>query len=106
MVSVGPLPNVPGHNLTAVKIDLAPGVSVPSHQHEAFVFVYVLAGTVRSSLDDEEPVGYSVGESWVEPPGAVHSLTENLSDTEPAQILAVFIAEEGATLTTSGKIDD
>jgi hypothetical protein len=30
----------------------------------------------------------------------VHLLAENMSATEPARILAVFVADEGATLTT------
>jgi len=105
MVSTGPLPNVPGHNLTAVTVDLAPGTSVPSHRHEAFVFVYVIEGVVRSKLDDSEAVNYATGESWVEPPGVIHSLTENPSDTKPARILAVFVARDGAKLTTSGEIE-
>ena len=41
------LPNVPGHKLTAVTIELKPGVSVPAHRHEGFLFVYVwLRGTL------------------------------------------------------------
>ena len=43
---------------------------------------------------------YRAGESFFEPPGIVHLLAENMSASEPARILAVFVADEGATLTT------
>jgi quercetin dioxygenase-like cupin family protein len=43
---------------------------------------------------------YRAGASFFEPPGAVHLLAENMSATESARILAVFVADEGATLTT------
>lgn len=106
VVHAAALPNVPGHTLTAVTVDLPPGVTVPSHKHEGFVFVYVLEGTVRSQLDDMEAVEYGIGETWVEPPGAIHTLTQNPSATDNARLLAVFVAKEGAKLTTSGKLDD
>lgn len=98
------LPHIPDHMLTAVTVEINPGTSVPAHKHEAFVYVYVLEGKVRSQLDNEEVVEYQAGESWVEPPGVTHSLTENPSETDKAKILAVFIAKQGAKLTTSGEI--
>lgn len=99
------LPNVPGHNLTAVVVELAPGAVAPAHKHEAFLFVHVLAGKVRSKLGDTEAMDYAAGESWTEPPGTLHTLTENLSKMEPAKILVIFVGKEGAKLTTSGKIE-
>ena len=103
LVSVSPLPNMPGHSLTAVAVELAPGVTSPSHTHAGFVFVYVLEGTVRSKLNEEEAVIYVAGESWVEPPRTVHSLTQNPSTTQPTKFLAVFVAEDGAKLTHVGE---
>jgi len=48
----------------------------------------VLTGTVRSGLDDETIRTFREGESWFEPPGAHHVLTENVSATEHAKLLA------------------
>ena len=104
MLFSGVLPNVSDRKLTAVTVEFSPGVTVPAHKHEAFVFVYVLEGIIRSQLDDGEIVEYKAGESWVEPPGITHSLIQNPSETEHAKLLAVFIAQEGAKLTTSGDI--
>ena len=103
IVAAEALANVPGYKLTAVTVDIAPGVASPSHRHAGFVFVYVLEGTVESQLNSGDIVTYKVGESWVEPPGTLHSHAKNPSETEVAKILAVFIAKEDAQLTTIEK---
>jgi hypothetical protein len=46
---------------------------------------------------------YKAGESFFEPPGSVHLVTANASETEPASLLAFFIVDDGATLTMPGK---
>lgn len=99
------LSNVPEHVLTAVTIALDPETRVEAHSHEGFVYVYVLEGTVRSQIDGEDIIEYNAGESWVEPPGVIHTLTHNPSTTHKATILAVFVAREGARLTTSGELE-
>lgn len=88
------LPNVPGHILYSILVELAPGVAVPEHRHEGFVYVYVLEGNVGSQLDDEKLIEYTTGDVWIEPPGSLHTLTVNLSKTEKVKLLAVFIAED------------
>lgn len=103
MLTKEALPNVPDHELTAVIIQLEPGVSVPTHTHSGFVFIFVLEGTVRSQLNNDETIEYKAGESWVEPPGTIHSLTQNPSKTAKAKFLAVFVANEDAKLTIMGK---
>lgn len=35
---------------------------------------------------------YHAGESWTEKPGAHHRISENASTTEPAKLLAIFVA--------------
>ncbi len=97
------LPNDPGRSLTAVVVELAPGAKAASHRHAGIVFAYVLEGTVRSQLNGGEVIDYRAGQSWVEPPGAEHTLTENPSQTLPARLLAVFIAPRGARLTIYDK---
>ena len=43
---------------------------------------------------------FEVGQSFFEPPGAIHAVSANASNTEMAELLAVFVADEGAELTT------
>ena len=99
LISVSQLANVPGHSVTAVEVDLAPGLISPTHTHAGFVFVYVLKGTVRSQLNQGEIVEYVAGQSFVEPVGTVHSLTQNPSTTDTAKLLAIFVAKDDAELT-------
>jgi quercetin dioxygenase-like cupin family protein len=96
------LPNLPGQKMTAVLVEYAPGGSSPPHHHTAqgSVVAYVLEGAIRSQVNDGPVTVYHTGESWLEPPGAAHSVSENASATEPARLLAVFVAEDGAELTT------
>ena len=57
-------------------------------------------GAVRSENSATGAVHiYRTGESFLEPPGSTHLISENASKTEPASLLAVFVAEDGATLT-------
>ncbi|MFI1961383.1 cupin domain-containing protein [Streptomyces althioticus] len=97
------LVKVKGKTFTSAIVALPPGASALPHRHgQAFVYAYVLGGTVRSKLDDKPVTTYHEGENWVEQPGAHHVLTENASQTKPAKILAVFISDTGAKL----KIED
>jgi quercetin dioxygenase-like cupin family protein len=98
------LANVPGKNLTAVVVNYPPGGKSASHHHAGSVFVYVLTGQVRSEVSGAGPVKvYKAGETFFEPPGSAHLVSENASATEPASLLAVFVADEGAKLTTYDK---
>ena len=94
------LPNVPGMALTGVHVTYPPGGKSTSHAHAGSVYAYVLSGKVRSENSVTGPVRvYSAGEGFFEPPGSVHTISENASDTEPASLLAIFVAEEGARLS-------
>ena len=96
------LPHLPGQQLTGVLVEYGPGGSSPPHHHttEGSVVAYVLEGAIRSKVNDGPVTVHQAGESWLEPPGAAHSVSENASTTEPARLLAVFVAAAGAELTT------
>lgn len=96
------LPNVPGKTMTNVIVDYPPGASSLPHRHaeSGFVFVYVLSGTVRSQVDGGPVKLYEAGSFWTEGPGAHHTVSENASESEPARLLVVFIADPADTLTT------
>jgi quercetin dioxygenase-like cupin family protein len=97
------LPNAPGKRLTVVRVSYAPGAKSASHAHSGSVFAYVLTGKIRSENSVTGPAKvYAAGEGFFEPPGSVHRVSENASDTEPASLLAIFVADDGATLTRPG----
>ena len=65
----------------------------------------MLSGAVRSENSATGPVKvYKAGESFFEPPGSTHLISENASTTKPASLLAVFIADDGAQLTTFDRV--
>ena len=89
------IPNIPGKSLIALEVNYAPGAASPSHTHakSAFIYAYVISGAIESKVNDGETRIYRAGESWCEPPGAIHSISRNASKTEPAKLLAVFVLD-------------
>jgi quercetin dioxygenase-like cupin family protein len=68
------------------------------------VFAFVVSGAIRSENSATGPVKvYKAGEAFFEPPGSEHLVSENASETEPASLLAVFVADDSAKLTTPDK---
>ncbi|QWT20430.1 cupin domain-containing protein [Bacillus sp. NP157] len=98
------LPNVPGKKLTAVEVVYPPGASSAPHHHagSAFIYAYVVSGSIVSEVNGGGEHTYKAGESFYEEPGAHHSVSRNASNTEPAKLLAVFVVDAGDThLTTN-----
>ena len=103
-VIVEKLPNVPGKSISGVLVSYPPGGKSAKHHHAGSVFVYVLSGSIRSENSMTGPAKvYRAGESFFEPPGSEHLISENASTVEPASLLAVFVADDGAQLTTVDK---
>jgi quercetin dioxygenase-like cupin family protein len=97
------LPNVPGKTFTSAIVSFPPGARAVPHRHgDAFVYAYVLEGSVSSQLEGEPARVYHQGGNWSEQPGAHHVATDNTSTTEPAKLLVVFVATTGEQL----KVDD
>ena len=95
--------NVPGKSLETVTVSYPPGAKSAAHHHakSAFIMAYVISGAVRSQLEGEPARVYHAGETWSEAPGAHHTVSENASATEPAELLAVFLVGTGdGPLTT------
>jgi len=86
--------NVPGKTMTALIVEYKPGGKSLPHRHgSAFVTGYVLAGAIRSKLNNGDEKVYKAGDSWTEKPGDHHTISENASNTEPAKLLAIFISD-------------
>lgn len=99
-----PTPNAPGKSLEAVAVSYPPGARSGAHHHakSAFIMAYVISGAIRSQVEGEPARVYHAGETWSEAPGAHHTISENASTTEPAELLAVFLLDTGdGPLTTN-----
>jgi len=94
------LHDMPGKRITTVLVHYGPRGMTPRHVHGGAVTAYILSGHVRSQLNDG-PIGvFGPGEMFYEPVGTVHTISENPSFDEPAELLATFVHDEGAALTT------
>jgi quercetin dioxygenase-like cupin family protein len=97
------IPDIPGKSLIAFVVDYPPGGASAPHTHgkSAFIYAYVISGEIESKVNDGEARVYKAGESWSEPPGASHLISRNASNTQPAKLLAVFVADtDDKALTT------
>ena len=95
--------NVPGKSMVGVAVSYPPGAKSGAHRHagSAFIVAYVISGAIRSQVEGEPTRVYHAGESWEEAPGAHHTVSENASATEPAELLAVFLLDTGDGLLTT-----
>jgi quercetin dioxygenase-like cupin family protein len=97
-----PLQDVPGKQLVVVGLEIKPKGSQPEvpHRHPGSVYVYVTRGTARLGLEGQPVQEVHTGQSFFEPPGALHTVAESASETEPAEAIAVMIVPPGAPLAT------
>ena len=100
LISSHALPDIPGKRVTIVRVTYGPGGFTPPHRHAGTVTAYITKGQIRSQLKGGPLEVFDVGQSFFEPPGAIHMVSANASNTEWAELIAVFVADEGAQLTT------
>jgi quercetin dioxygenase-like cupin family protein len=93
-------PSRDGLAVNAVRVDYTPGgFTRGTHRHPAGAYVYVIDGSVEFGVDNHEPVVLKAGESFFEPPGALHSISRNASQEQPASLIAFFVLGEGESPT-------
>jgi quercetin dioxygenase-like cupin family protein len=95
-----PLANAPGKYVTVVRVIYGPGGFTRPHYHAGSVTAYVVRGQIKSQLQGGPIETFAPGQTFFEPPGTVHLVSANASDTEEAELLAIFVADQGAQLTT------
>ena len=95
-----PLANAPGKRVTVVRVIYGPGGFTPPHYHAGTVTAYIVRGAIRSQLQGGPVETFTPGQTFFEPPGSVHMVSANASTTEESELLAIFVADEGAQLTT------
>ena len=91
------LPGEPPREMSLVEVTYPPGTGSPPHQHANGVMAFVVSGSIASKVGDAPEQTYRAGDAWWEPVGAIHRISRNASATEPATLLAIYIAPIGAT---------
>jgi quercetin dioxygenase-like cupin family protein len=90
----------PGHEMTMITLDIPPGGGSAPHRHPGHhTFGYVLEGTYKIKLDNGPEKTLTKGQTFYEAPGQLHAVSRNGSDTEPAKVLVVMLAESGKPTT-------
>jgi quercetin dioxygenase-like cupin family protein len=97
------LPQWPGGRVVMVRVAFPPGSCAKAHSHGGAVWGYVVSGTIRSQIRGAPAQTLASGQAFFEPPGAVHSLAENASDTAPAEIVAFHVLGRDEEVTVFGQ---
>ena len=92
--------NLKNWSVTVVEVSYAPGESSGAHRHPGITVAYVLEGEVSSKVGDDPERRYTTGQMFLETPNQLHAVSRNASNTKPARLLAVMLAEKGKPLTT------
>ena len=93
------LPDMPGEQVVVVRLKLPPaGAAAHPHRHPGSVVVYITEGTARLGVEGQPVQVVHAGETFFEPPGALHTVAESASATEPASAIAIMIVPDGAPL--------
>ena len=91
------IPGEPQRDLSLVEVTYPPAMGSPPHLHANGVMAFVVSGTIASKVGEGAEQMFHAGDAWWEPPGAIHRVSRNASSTEPAVLLAIYIAPKNAT---------
>ena len=88
--------SVPGREVIQVRVDFAPGVLAPAHNHPGEEIVYAIEGLIEYRLEGRPAVILKPGEVLFIPAGMIHE-ARNVGTVNAAE-LATYIVEKGKPL--------
>src|SRR5262252_9070977 len=91
------LPGEPQRDISLIEVTYPPATGAPPHLHANGVMAFVVSGTIVSKVGDGTEQTFHAGDAWWEPPGAIHRVSRNASSTDPARLLAIYVAPKSAT---------
>lgn len=97
------LPDIAGKEVVMITVNYPPGAVDPIHRHNAYVFVYMLEGSVVMQVRGGKEVTLTPGQTFYEGPRDVHTVGRNASDTQPAKFLVFFLKNKGAPASVPTK---
>src|SRR5215213_1585380 len=93
-------PSRDGLSVQAIRVDYEPGgFTRGTHRHPAGAYVYVMNGSVEFAVGDGKPIVLKAGESFYEPPNALHAVSRNAREDVPASPIAFFVLGDGESAT-------
>jgi quercetin dioxygenase-like cupin family protein len=97
------LTECPGKEGVMITVEYPPGHSDDIHRHNAYVFVYVLEGSVVMQVRGGKEVTLTPGQAFYEGPDDIHLVGRNASKTKPAKFVAFFVKTKGAPILVPAK---
>jgi quercetin dioxygenase-like cupin family protein len=96
-----PLADLPGREVRMLLLDRVPGNASPAHRHPGHhTFGYVIEGTYELGIDNQATRTLKAGDTFYEPPGAVHSVSRNAGNTQ-MKIVVFMVADQGNPSTVN-----
>jgi quercetin dioxygenase-like cupin family protein len=90
-----PLADLPGREVRISIVERGPGTASAPHRHPGHhTFGYVVEGTYEFAIDRQAPRLLKAGDTFYEPPGAVHSTSRNPSADQRVKILVFMVADQ------------
>jgi quercetin dioxygenase-like cupin family protein len=97
-----PLLDLPGREVRMTLLDRAPGASSPPHRHPGHhTFGYVIEGSYEFGINGEPPRTLKAGDTFYEPPSALHSASRNPSADQRLKIVVFMVADQKNPSTVS-----
>ena len=99
-----PLSDLPGREVRITLLDRGPGNASPPHRHPGHhTFGYVVEGTYELGIDGGPTRTLKAGDTFYEPPGALHSVSKNASADKPLKIVVFMVADQTKPSTVNEK---
>jgi quercetin dioxygenase-like cupin family protein len=90
-----PLADLPDREVRMILLDREAGSSSPAHRHPGHhTFGYVIEGTFEFAIDGQPARVLKAGDTFYEPPGALHSTSRNPSPDQRMKIIVFMVADQ------------
>jgi quercetin dioxygenase-like cupin family protein len=97
------LTDLPGREVRMLLLDRPPGNASPAHRHPGHhTFGYVIEGTYELGIDGRPPRTLRAGETFYEPPDALHSVSRNAGNTQ-MKIVVFMVADQSKPSTVNAQ---
>ena len=94
------LPDLPGREVRITLLDRGPGDMSAPHRHPGHhTFGYVVEGTYELGINGGPVRTLKAGDTFYEPPGALHSVSRNASKDKPMKIVVFMVADQSKPST-------
>jgi len=97
------LPDLPGREVRMLLLDRVPGNASPAHRHPGHhTFGYVMEGTYELGIDGQPTRTLKAGDTFYEPPDALHSVSRNAGNTQ-MKIVVFMLADQSKPSTVNAQ---